>query len=146
MSASITLPIWPIIVIGGLAAWALLDRLLMPSMRWWVKSRANRVLDEVGHRLKIGIRPFQQVKRQALILETAVGCARVGYAAGRWRGRSREFGQQAAPQAFGRRISPAVSLATHRTEHAVAGKRGLERVAVQHWLPRSEWKINPGVG
>jgi glycerol-3-phosphate O-acyltransferase len=67
MSASITLPLWLAIVIGALAAWALLDRMLMPSMRWWVKSRANRVLDEVGRRLKIGIRPFQQVKRQALI-------------------------------------------------------------------------------
>ena len=67
MSASITLPLWLAIVIGALAAWVLLDRLLMPSMRWWVKSRANRVLDEVGRRLKIGIRPFQQVKRQALI-------------------------------------------------------------------------------
>ena len=67
MSTSITLPLWLAIVIGVLAAWALLDRLLMPSMRWWIKSRANRVLDEVGRRLKIGIRPFQQIKRQALI-------------------------------------------------------------------------------
>ena len=67
MSASITLPLWLAIVIGTLAAWALLDRLLMPSARWFVRSRANRVLDEVGRRLKIGIRPFQQVKRQALI-------------------------------------------------------------------------------
>jgi glycerol-3-phosphate O-acyltransferase len=67
MSASITLPLWLAVVIGALAAWALLDRLLMPSARWFIKSRANRVLDEVGRRLKIGIRPFQQVKRQALI-------------------------------------------------------------------------------
>ncbi len=67
MSASITLPLWLAIVIGTLAAWALLDRLLMPSARWFIKSRANRVLDEVGRRLKISIRPFQQVKRQALI-------------------------------------------------------------------------------
>jgi len=67
MSTSITLPLWLAIVIGALAAWALLDRLLMPSARWFIKSRANRVLDEVGRRLKIGIRPFQQVKRQALI-------------------------------------------------------------------------------
>ena len=74
MSASITLPVWLMIVIGGLAAWALLDRLLMPSMRWWVKSRANRVLDEVGRRLKIGIQPFQQVKRQALILGACMSC------------------------------------------------------------------------
>jgi len=54
-------------LIGALAAWALLDRLLMPSARWFVRSRANRVLDEVGRRLKISIRPFQQVRRQALI-------------------------------------------------------------------------------
>ena len=67
MSASITLPLWLALVIGALAVWALLDRLLMPSARWFIKSRANRVLDEVGRRLKIGIRPFQQVKRQALI-------------------------------------------------------------------------------
>lgn len=67
MSANITLPLWLALAIGALAAWALLDRLLMPSMRWWVRSRANRVLDEVGRRLKIGIRPFQQVRRQALI-------------------------------------------------------------------------------
>ncbi len=67
MTASITLPLWLALVIGALAAWALLERLLMPSARWFVRSRANRVLDEVGRRLKIGIRPFQQVKRQALI-------------------------------------------------------------------------------
>ncbi len=67
MSTSITLPVWLALVIGALAAWALLDRLLMPSVRWLVRNRANRVLDEVGRRLKISIRPFQQVKRQTLI-------------------------------------------------------------------------------
>jgi len=67
MSASITLPLWLVLAIGVLALWALLDRLLLPSARWFIKSRANRVLDEVGRRLAIGIRPFQQVKRQALI-------------------------------------------------------------------------------
>lgn len=67
MSTSITVPLWLALLIGALAAWALLDRLLMPSARWFVRSRANRVLDEVGRRLKISIRPFQQVRRQALI-------------------------------------------------------------------------------
>ncbi|MDH5330770.1 MAG: 1-acyl-sn-glycerol-3-phosphate acyltransferase, partial [Aquincola sp.] len=67
MSTSITLPLWLVLVIGTLAAWALLDRLLMPSARWFVRSRADRVLEEVGRRLKISIRPFQQVTRQALI-------------------------------------------------------------------------------
>jgi len=67
MTTTITLPLWSVLVIGALAAWALLDRLLMPSARWLIRNRANRVLDEVGRRLKISIRPFQQVKRQALI-------------------------------------------------------------------------------
>jgi glycerol-3-phosphate O-acyltransferase len=67
MSTNITLPLWLVLAIGALAAWALLDRLLVPSVRWWIKSRADRVLEEVGRRLPIGIRPFQQVKRRALI-------------------------------------------------------------------------------
>jgi glycerol-3-phosphate O-acyltransferase len=66
-SSTVTLPLWLVVVAGLLALWALLDRLLLPSARWFIKSRANRVLDEVSRRLKIGIRPFQQVRRQALI-------------------------------------------------------------------------------
>ena len=64
---TVTVPLWLALGVGVLALWALLDRLLMPSARWFVRSRADKVLDEVGRRLKIGIRPFQQVRRQALI-------------------------------------------------------------------------------
>jgi glycerol-3-phosphate O-acyltransferase len=64
---TITVPLWLALLVGALAAWALLDRLLMPSARWLIRSRAQRVLDQVSRRLKIGIRPFQQVRRQALI-------------------------------------------------------------------------------
>jgi glycerol-3-phosphate O-acyltransferase len=67
MSYDVTLPLWLALPVGLLAAWALLDRFLMPSARWFWRSRANKVLDEVGRRLKISIRPFQQVRRQALI-------------------------------------------------------------------------------
>jgi len=67
MSTHVTVPLWLALLVGLLALWALLDRLLMPSARWLLKSRANKVLDEVGRRLKIRIRPFQQVRRQALI-------------------------------------------------------------------------------
>ncbi|MFO1224803.1 MAG: 1-acyl-sn-glycerol-3-phosphate acyltransferase [Burkholderiaceae bacterium] len=67
MSTSITVPLWLALAAGALAAWALLDRLLMPSARWFIRSRADRVLREVERRLPIHIRPFQQVRRQALI-------------------------------------------------------------------------------
>jgi glycerol-3-phosphate O-acyltransferase len=67
MSSTLTVPLWLALAVTALAAWALLDRLLMPTARWWVKSRADRVLREVRQRLAIQIRPFQQVRRQALI-------------------------------------------------------------------------------
>lgn len=67
MTTSISVPLWLALSVGVLAAWALLDRLLLPSARWFIKSRANRVLDDIGQRLKIHIRPFQQVSRQALV-------------------------------------------------------------------------------
>ena len=67
MFTSIQIPLWLVLVGGGLALWAVLDRLLLPSMRWYIRSRAAEVLAEVGQRLKIHVRPFQQIKRQTLI-------------------------------------------------------------------------------
>ena len=67
MSTTVTLPLWLALALAVLALWALLDRLLMPSARWFIKSRADKVLREVSQRLAIHIRPFQQVRRQALI-------------------------------------------------------------------------------
>lgn len=67
MSALIAIPLWLVLVAGALALLALLDRLLMPSARWFIRSRADKVLDEVSARLSISVRPFQQVQRQALI-------------------------------------------------------------------------------
>lgn len=67
MTATVTLPLWLVVLVGALALWSVLDRLLVPSVRWFFRSRANRVLDEVGQRLKIQVRPFQQSSRRALI-------------------------------------------------------------------------------
>jgi glycerol-3-phosphate O-acyltransferase len=67
MSAAVSIPLWLAVLAGLLAAWALYDRVMMPSVRWLIRSRANKVLNEVGSRLKIEIRPFQQTRRQALI-------------------------------------------------------------------------------
>jgi len=67
VNTSVEVPLWLALVAGALAVWALLDRLLLPSARWVVRRRAAKVLAEVGQRLKIDIRPFQQIRRQALI-------------------------------------------------------------------------------
>ncbi len=64
---SVSLPLWLVLALAALAAFGLLDRLLVPSVRWFIRSRANKVLDEVASRLRIEIRPFQQTRRQVLI-------------------------------------------------------------------------------
>jgi len=67
MNARVELPLWIVVVLLLLAAWAALDRLLVPSVRWYLRRRVNRVIDELNTRLKIGIRPFQRTRRQVLI-------------------------------------------------------------------------------
>jgi glycerol-3-phosphate O-acyltransferase len=64
---TITLPAWLAIAIAVLAALGLLDRVMRPSWRWLLRSRANRVLDQVAGKLAIEVRPFQRTRRQALI-------------------------------------------------------------------------------
>ncbi|KAF0096557.1 MAG: glycerol-3-phosphate O-acyltransferase [Rhodospirillaceae bacterium] len=67
MLQTVALPVWLVIAAGIIVVFAVLDRLLVPSARWFVGSRTNRVLNEVSKRLQVEIRPFQQPGRQALI-------------------------------------------------------------------------------
>jgi hypothetical protein len=67
VTTTIAVPVWLAVVVMVLALWALLDRLLVPSVRWLIRSRANKVLDEVGQRLRLQVRPFQQTSRRSLI-------------------------------------------------------------------------------
>jgi glycerol-3-phosphate O-acyltransferase len=67
MADSVSVPLWLAVAGAALAAWALYEHLLMPALRWLVMHPANQVIDEVGKRLRIGIRPFQRTRRQALV-------------------------------------------------------------------------------
>ncbi len=67
MTTTVALPLWLLFIVLVLATWAAYDKLLMPALRWFLSSRGNNVIDEVGERLRIGIRPWQRTKRQALI-------------------------------------------------------------------------------
>lgn len=67
MDHSITLPYWIFILLILLAVILLLDRVLLPGMRWYLRRRVNRVIEEVNTRLDIEIRPFQLTRKQALI-------------------------------------------------------------------------------
>jgi glycerol-3-phosphate O-acyltransferase len=67
MTAEVAVPLWLFAVLGALALWAAYDKILAPAVRWYMANRANLVIDEVSRRLRIGIRPFQRTRRQALI-------------------------------------------------------------------------------
>jgi glycerol-3-phosphate O-acyltransferase len=67
MFGQITISLWVFLLLVLIAAIAILDRILIPSTRWFLRRRINRVIDEIGTRLDIEIRPFQLTKRQVLI-------------------------------------------------------------------------------
>jgi glycerol-3-phosphate O-acyltransferase len=67
MTESVAVPLWLAVAAALFAAWAFYEHVLMPALRWMLTQPANRVLEDVSTRLRIGIRPFQRTRRQALI-------------------------------------------------------------------------------
>jgi glycerol-3-phosphate O-acyltransferase len=67
MGETLAVPVWLALPAALLAAWAAYDKLLVPCLRWILARPANHVADELSTRLRIGIRPFQRTRRQALI-------------------------------------------------------------------------------
>src|SRR5712664_4264858 len=67
MSEGVAVPAWALVLMAALAAWALYEHVVAPVLRFLYMHPANQVIDELGERLRIGIRPFQRTKRQALI-------------------------------------------------------------------------------
>ncbi|MFI5032334.1 MAG: 1-acyl-sn-glycerol-3-phosphate acyltransferase [Reyranellales bacterium] len=67
MGEPVTVPLWLFLAIMAFALWSLVDRLLVPSVRWLLRRRLNRLIDTVNRRLAVEIKPFQLTKRQVLI-------------------------------------------------------------------------------
>jgi glycerol-3-phosphate O-acyltransferase len=67
VSSTVTLPLWLVVFVGVLAILAALDRLLLPGVRWLMRRRLNRAIEELNTRLKLRIQPLKLAKRQALI-------------------------------------------------------------------------------
>jgi len=67
MDSTISIPFWLFVLITVFATIMVLDRFLMPGMRWYFRRRVNRVIDEINTRLDVEIRPLQITQRKALI-------------------------------------------------------------------------------
>lgn len=67
MNRLVSLPLWLVAVLILLAAWAALDRLLVPGVRWYLRRRVNRAIDKLNTRLRLEIPSFHRTRRQVLI-------------------------------------------------------------------------------
>lgn len=67
MSSTIELPVWLVVAAGLLALIGLLDRLLVPTVRWFLRRRLNRAIEQLNSRLKLKIPAFKLAKRRVLI-------------------------------------------------------------------------------
>src|SRR5688500_11462636 len=81
MFGSVSLPFWVVAGLAVLAAGFVLDRLMVPGVRWFIRQRTLRVLDEVNRRLPIEIQPFRLARRNVLV-ERLVSDPRVVQAVG----------------------------------------------------------------
>jgi len=67
MTSTVTLPVWLFVILALLAAWAVLERLLVPGVRWYLRRKVNRAIREISTRLNIELPQFKLTRRQALI-------------------------------------------------------------------------------
>lgn len=67
LSAEVTLPAWAVLALSVLSAWAVLHGLLVPSVRWALRRRANRAIAELNTRLKLHVQPFKLTRRKILV-------------------------------------------------------------------------------
>ena len=67
MSETISIPLWLAVLVLLLAAWAVLDRFLLPGARWFLRRRVTRVVDEINTRLDLKIQSFKLTRREVLI-------------------------------------------------------------------------------
>ena len=63
----VSLPFWLFVIVAVFAVIGLFDRIFVPGVRWFFRSRANRAIDELNNRLHLRIQPFKLTKRQALV-------------------------------------------------------------------------------
>jgi glycerol-3-phosphate O-acyltransferase len=59
--------LWIVVLLTFRALWVALDRMVMPTVRWYVRRKINRAISQVNTRLRMTMRPFHLTKRQVLI-------------------------------------------------------------------------------
>jgi len=67
MTNAVTLPGWAFWLLATLAAAWVVQHLLIPSLRWVLRRRVNKVIHELNTRLHLKLQPFKLTRRQSLL-------------------------------------------------------------------------------
>jgi glycerol-3-phosphate O-acyltransferase len=67
MTQTVSLPLWLVVLLALLAAWAVIARLLLPSARWFIGKRLNALTEQLNRTLHLQIPPIAVTRRQVLI-------------------------------------------------------------------------------
>ncbi len=68
MTATVEMPFWLVILVLVLAAIATLDRIIGPGLRWFLRRRMERAVEELNRRLERPIQPFRLMRRQDQVI------------------------------------------------------------------------------
>ncbi len=67
MNRVVEVPLWILVLIVGFAAFAALERVLVPSVRWFFRRRMEKVVARVNTKLDRPIEPFKLARRHDMI-------------------------------------------------------------------------------
>lgn len=67
MNATVEIPLWALLSLTLLTGLWIVQHFLLPSVRWYFRRRANRVIREVNTRLALRIPSFKLTRREVLV-------------------------------------------------------------------------------
>ncbi len=135
MFQTVEIPIW-LVFLGGLTLTiAVLNRVLVPSVRWFFRARINRALRRVNERLQLSIKPFSLTKRQVLVDRLTYDPVVMSAveAEARHRGIPNEVAAEEAAR-YAREIVPSFSAATYF----------LFGVKLSRWIAQKLYRVRLG--
>ncbi len=85
MTNTVQMPLWLLLLILAFAAYAALEKIMLPSVRWFFRRRMERAVARLNERLERPIQPFKLARRydmiQRLIYDPEVSRAIAAHAA-----------------------------------------------------------------
>lgn len=145
MFQRVELPLWLLILIVLFAAVAFLSHFLFPSVRWFLRRRMERAVEELNKRLERPIQPFKLMRRHdqiiRLVYDPKVMQAVADYARDEKIPRSVAFERA---RTYAREIVPSFSTATY-FGFAIRVARGLSRLFYEVRLGPAEARTLRGI-